>query len=491
LRSRGSSESLRNRGVRAGRGQVASGAGLLPALCLAVGCATHEPGFESPVVPPAVFVDDGSPFAGELPDRWWEAFGDSDLNALQSAALDGNFDLEAARDRWRAALAVVRRERSLLLPTFDAFAFGEQIRRESDDFRGEERFGLGVTGAYEVDVWGENASLVESAALAAAVEAERVKAAAIALSAQVALTWYALVEQRGQAAVLEAQIRTNEQVLRVVHARFGGGVVRASDVLRQERLLESTREQRAAAQAGIETLEHALLVLTGQPPTGAIVARDEDLPDAPSRPALGLPSALLQRRPDVRAALLAVASADAGVAAAVARQYPSVTLGLEASTVEDSIGDLFDDWASLISVDVVGPLLDGGRREAEVDRARAVKAERVNVYAQTVLVALRQVVDAIAREDAREEQIARLERQLELARRTSERLNREYLNGDISYIDVLEALTTEQQLQRDLLATRFERLGDRIDLYSALAGGWEGALRDGALASSEEGSAGS
>jgi NodT family efflux transporter outer membrane factor (OMF) lipoprotein len=454
-----------------------------------VGCATHEPGFETPVTPPAAFVENDSAFSRATPDRWWEAFDDPALDALQVRALDVNFDLEAARERWRAARAVVRRERSLLLPTFDYFAFGEQTRLESEDFEEEERFGLGARGSYQLDVWRENENLVESAALAAAVEAERVKAAAIALSADVALTWYALVEQRGQAAVLEEQIRTNEQVLRVVRARFGGGVVRASDVLRQERLLESTREQRAAVRASIETLEHALLVLIGRPPTEGVDAALDELPVAPPRPALGLPSELAQRRPDVRAALLSIASADAAVAAAVARQYPSVTLGIEASTVEDSIGDLLDDWASVISVDVLGPLFDGGRREAEVERTKAIKAERVNLYAQTVLVALREVVDAISREDAREEQIWRLERQLELARRTSERLNREYLNGDISYIDVLEALTTEQQLQRDLLAARFDRIGDRIDLYRALAGGWEGVLDAGdeAFASGGEG----
>jgi len=439
-------------------------------------CASHQPGYDEPVPAPAAFAAPAESAAGPAaPDRWWRALRDPVLDDLQSRAISGNFNLAAARDRLRAARAVVRRERSFLFPTLDFSLFGEQTRRKSNSYSGEEQFGAAVTGAYDLDPWGRNDALAESAELSAAVQRERLEAAAIALSANVARTWYALVEQRGQASVLEAQIETNEKVLRVVRARFGGGVVRASDVLRQERLLESTREQRAAVTASIDTLEHALLVLLGETPTKDLDQRADRLPELPPRPALGLPSELLTRRPDVRAARLAIRAADADVAAAVADQYPSVAIALSASTAEETVADLFDDWASTLSVDVLGPLFDAGRREAEVDRAQAVKAERVSAYAQTILIAFRQVVDALSRESARNEQIEHLERQLQLAVRTSERLNREYLNGDISYIDVLDALTTEQQLQRDLLSARFQRIADRVDLYEALAGGWDAA----------------
>lgn len=444
------------------------------------GCAVHEQGFDEPVPAPDAFIDaaEAAGYTAPTPDRWWEAFGDPALDDLQARAMAGSFDLATFRDRLRAARAIVRRERSFLFPTIDYSLFAERTWRDNDGQGGEDAFGGGVFGAYEVDVWRRNASFAESAEFREAVAREALKAAAITLSADVALAWYSLVEQRGQLAVLEQQIRTNEQVLQVIRARFGGGVVRASDVLRQERLLESTREQRAVVRARVEVLEHALLVLIGRSPTEDLSLSGDLLPDAPPRPALGLPADLLERRPDVRAAFLAIYDADALVAAAVADRYPSVTLRFDVSSVEDSVADLFDDWASVLSVDVLGPLFDAGRREAEVDRAAAVKAERINLYAQTVLVALRQVVDAVASETGRDEQVRLLVRQLELARRTSERLNREYINGDISYIDVLDALTTEQQLQRDLLSARFARVADRIDLYTALAGGWDGVVPD-------------
>ncbi len=458
----------------------------LPLVLLGQGCTVHERGFEPPLALPASFgVTPTGAETAMAPDRWWLAFEDPALDGLQAEALGGNFDLATFRNRLTAARAVVTRERAALFPTLDYDLSAQQTRRESNDFAGEDRYGVALLGAYDVDLWQGNASAAEAAALAEVVAQEQLRAAAIALAADVAFAWYALVEQRGQAGILEAQIRTNEQVLQVVRARFGGGVVRASDVLRQERLLESTREQRVAVQAEIEVLEHALLVLVGRSPTDPLGPSADALPEAPPRPSLGLPSELVQRRPDVRAALRAIQQADAAVAVAVAERYPSVRLRAEASTVESSLADLFDDWASLLAVDVVGPIFDADRRAAEVKRTKAVKAERVNVYAQTVLVAFRQVLDAVSRERAREEQIALLERQLELAERTSERLNREYLNGDISYIDVLDALTTEQQLQRDLLETRFQRIADRIALYQALAGGWESIVPEPSTAQAD------
>jgi len=450
---------------------------VLAAIGLA-GCTVHDEGFDAPLELPPSF---GA--AGEIatdgpiaPDRWWTTFGDEQLDRLVEIALAGNFDLAIVRDRLDAARAVARRERAPLLPSIDGSAFGERVLRSAGG-GGGEAYGAGVVGTYEVDLWRRNASATRGAALEEAVARAELEAAAITLTADVALSWYALIEQRGQARVLDMQIRTNEQVLEVVRARFGGGVVRASDVLRQERLLESTREQRATVASRIEVLEHALLVLIGQSPTTTLeVDADHALPELPPEPTPGLPSDLVRRRPDVRAAYLAIAAADADVAVAVADRSPSVTIRLDAATAEEEIADLFDDWSSVLAIDVIGPIFDGGARAAEVDRARAVKAERVNVYARTVLLSFRQVLDAISREDGRTELIRRIERQLDLAQRTSERLNREYLNGDISYIDVLDALTTEQQLQRDLLSARLARINDRIDLHRALAGGWEGLV---------------
>ncbi|MEM1422683.1 MAG: TolC family protein [Planctomycetota bacterium] len=457
----------------------------VPALLATHGCAVHTPGYDEPLTPPASFLDDASSgaFSASTPDGWWRAFEDPELDTLQARALGANFDLATFRDRLDAARAATVRDRSPLFPSIDYSVLAEQTRRDANSFQGEDRFGASLIGSYEFDLWRRNANIAGTATLREAIAGEQLVAAAISLSADVALTWYALIEQRGQLRVLDEQIETNRDVLRVVELRFASGVVRASDVLRQERLLESTFEQRAIVVGNIEVLEHALLVLVGRSPTEDLADARDRLPDVPTRPLLGLPSELLERRPDIRSAMLAIREADAEVGVAVADRYPSVRLRFEASTREDAVADVFDNWATLVRVDVLGPLFDAGARSAEVDRTLAVKSERINAYAQSVLTAFEQVLNAVTRENASEEQIARIETQLVLAQRTSERLNREYLNGDISYIDVLDALTTEQRLQRDLLSARFDRISERINLDRALAGGWDGIVPGEPIAS--------
>jgi outer membrane protein TolC len=184
----------------------------------------------------------------------------------------------------------------------------------------------------------------------------------------------------------------------------------------------------------------------------------------------------VHRRPDVRSAFYDIKAADRGVAAAVADRYPSITLAASASVANDDATGLFDDWMRSIAADLLQPLFDAGQREAEVRRTESVKAQRLDTYGQTVLTAFREVTDALSREYHQQKQIESIRKQLSLAQRTSERLRREYLNGDISYIDVLDALTRQQQLQRDLLQARFELIDNRIDLYRALAGGWDGIV---------------
>ena len=446
------------------------------------GCQVHQGGHEAPVEPPGRFQRGG---AGQVPDRWWRAFDDPRLNALERRALQDNFDLEAARDRLREARAVVDRESAARFPVLDLSVGARHQRTGSDAMtgdgsRGSDELSASLVAEYEVDLWKRIDSTIEQTQFQRAARRADLKAAAITLSANIASTWYELVQQRGQRRLLSEQIETNQRVLEIVRKRFGRGLVRASDVLRQQRLLESTRQQRAAADERIELLEHQLLVLTGRSPTQTLEAAGDELPALPAKPDPGLPSALVHRRPDVRSAFYEIKAADRGLAVAIADRYPSLTLSASLSSTDDEATDLFDDWMRSIAADLLQPLFDAGQREAEVRRTESVKGQRLADYGQTVLTAFREVTDALSSEHHQRRQISYLRKQLELAQRTSERLNREYLNGDISYIDVLDSLTREQQLQRDLLQARFELIETRIGLYRALAGGWRGIVpRDG------------
>ena len=459
------------------------------ALCLLApiaACSVHRAGHERPVEPPSSFEASGS---AKVPDRWWRAFDDERLAALERRALEGNFELAAARDRLRAARAVVEREGARVGPILDLSVGAERRGRSENDFSGLEEISGELAAEYELDLWDRIGSATDQARFERDATRADLRAAAITLSANVATTWYELVRQRGQRRLVRKQIETNETTLKLVRRRFANGLVRASDVLRQERLLESTREQLERVRSAIDVRKHQLLVLTGRPPTTDLEAQRVELPDLPPKPETGLPSELVQRRPDVRAAFLRVRAADRGIAEAVADRYPQITLSATASVSDEDATDIFDDWARSIAADLVTPLIDAGRRKAEVERNRSVKAERVDAYGQTILTAFQEVADALSREQYQRDRIARIEKQLSLADETVSRLQREYLNGDISYIDVLDALTREQRLQRDLLDARFELIEIRIGLYRALAGGWAGIApaRKGESANGEKG----
>jgi len=220
-------------------------------------------------------------------------------------------------------------------------------------------------------------------------------------------------------------------------------------------------------------LEHLLAILTGRAPGGLALPARAALQAPPPLPSTGLPSALIQRRPDVRSAYIAVGAANSRLAVAIAEQYPRIDLSASLSTVATAPGDLFSRWLASLAGQIVGPLIDSGRRAAEVERNRAVVSERLNAYEDAVLTALGEVEDALARERRQRDKVASLERQVALADQVIERLRNRYTQGATDYIDVLTALASQQSAARQLLTARRALIGFRIELARALAGGWE------------------
>jgi len=443
---------------------------------LLVGCVTHRKNVSKPenLDVPKDFSDTGT---ASVPDRWWRTLGDTRLNRFIQTALNENFELRSAWSRLRRAEAVVQRASSPLYPQVDGVGTAEVSRTDAvddqfEDFE-QESLRLGLNAEYEIDLWGRIESDVEAEQFRARATFHDYQSTALSLSAEIARTWYRLIEQKRQIEVLNDQIETNERVYELIKIRFGRGQVRSADLLRQEQLLESTREQKITVQSRVQTLEHQLSVLLGQSPVQSPDYSFDRLPELPPRPKTGVPVQLIRRRPDVRSAFDQLKAADREVASAIAEQYPRLNLTASLSSTQDDERDLFRDWARSFAADLTAPLIDANQREAEVDRTQALKRQRLNEYGDAVLTAFREVEDALIQEKKQAERIKRLERQLELANQTVQRLRVEYLNGNSPYIDVLESLTEQQQLRRDLLEARLIRVEDRVNLYRALAGGFD------------------
>ena len=435
---------------------------------IVAGCANRNtrPPQQLPNSPPS-FSESGD---AESPNRWWTSFNDPNLDNQINRAVNKNYSLAAALQRVAAARALTRREASDLLPDLNGIAgFGSTFGPGED----RTNYTLGVDVAYQVDLWGRIESRVDAARFQADATCADFHAIALTLSAEIARTWFALIEAYAQTELLEVQIKTNRTGLDLQQSRFGLGLIRSADVLRQQQLLESTLEQVVIAESRIEILEHQLAVLLGEMPQTASYETGSDLPELPPLPATGLPTELVLRRPDVRRDFHLLQSADRDLASAISAQYPRLSLTGSLVNISESPETIFRDWFTSIGGQLIAPLLDGGQRRAEVDRTCAVKRQFLNVYSQTILVAFREVEDSLAQEKFQRLRIERLEAQVKLAGQASDQLREQYLIGDAEYLDVLSAITGQQSLQRQLLSAQLNLVLIRVSLYLALAGDFD------------------
>ncbi len=411
----------------------------------------------------------------ELTPRWWQAFDDQQLNYLIDSALSENFNLQVAWQRFVASRAVVDRASASFFPTLEGSASGEisKPQRAFEDFQQNRSVQIGFSSSYELDLWGRIRAQVQAERFRADASSTDFQAAAISIAAEIARSWYRLIAANLQLQILNAQINTNQQVLELIRNRFGGGRTRSVDILRQEQLLKATREQKYYQEIDIALLEHQLLLLIGDEPQKNLIYQADTLPPLPPMPATGIPASLVQRRPDVRTAFYELQAADQELAAAISNQYPRLSLNISTSTAQNNIDRIFRNWAYSIGGNLLAPIFYGGELSAEVDRTEAVKSQLLYDYGQKVLIAFREVEDALVQEKKQKEAVAIVYEQVKIAGTTYQQLRNEYLNGLSDYLDVLIALDELQQLERDLVSASANLFDYRIALYQALAGGFE------------------
>lgn len=452
-------------------GDWSLGAALLAGLALA-SCAPKAVVVDSPVRLPESFSLSGEAAPSA---EWWTTFENAELNALMAEAFENNFSLRAAWDRLTQARAIAERSGADLWPSVDGSAGASRsvthVIGSSGRYRND--FALGISASYEVDLWGRVRSSRDAALLDALAAAEDVQAAAVTLSANIAAVWCEIAEQRGQLRLLDEQIKTNETYLEIITLRFRRGQVSATDVLQQRQLVEQTRGLQALVRARIAVLENLLAVLVGRAPGMLNAELLPELPSLSALPAGGVPIEALRGRPDVRAAERRVQAADRRVGVAVADQFPRLSLSASASTSDEKVRDLFDNWMANLAANAVAPLFDASQRRAEVARSKAVVSERLNDYGRVMLESMREVEDALAREARQTEYLTSLQKQLELARQATEQTLDNYTKGTVDFVRYLTTLLSYQNLQRTYLQAQLDRVLFRIDLHRALAGGWD------------------
>jgi len=463
---------------------LAAGA-LLAALA---GCSL-APEYKKPLVDvPAEFKEAG-PWQPAAPDDaaergdWWTTYGDATLDGLEAKVDTANPDLGAAAARYAQARSYLDEARGGLYPQVGIGAYATK-NRQSDNrpLRSASQPDLYsdnyVAGQlnYELDLWGRVRNLVAAGEAGAQAGAADLASVRLSLHAELASAYISLRGYDALIRLFDDTVEAYERALQMTRNRHEGGIASALDVSRAQTQLDTARAQRDDVLAQRALFEHAIASLVGTPASEFALAPavvELPIPVAPT----GLPSTLLERRPDVAAAERRTAAANAQIGVARAAFFPSITL--TALGGYENTGDA--GWLSAPNaIWSIGPrafltLFDAGRREAEVERARAVFDEAGARYRSVALVAFQQVEDDLALLHRLGDEAVHEDAAVASAQRTLDLALDRYRNGAVSYLEVVDAQTAALQAQRTALAVRDRRLRASVALIRALGGGWSQA----------------
>ncbi len=487
----------------------------LIALLLVSGC-TVGPNYHAPQteVPPA-FAEPPPP-PGQSVDlaRWWNAFGDAELDKLVTAALAQNLDVQQAASRVRQTRAAIVQARARLLPEVDAmgnvtnvhfsknaglssleslFGGGSGSNAASGSSGSAQKGGIappgsgittyaiGFDASWELDLFGGGRRGVEAARARTEAAIWQARDTQVTLAAEVADAYLTLRMQQQREAVLREEVARQQRALQLMIHTAQAGLVPQGDYIRQRSTL-------AAAEAGIEPVVaeehiqmHALGLLTGRPPESLIAELQTPAAASPLPPAVppGLPSDLLRRRPDVRAAERNLAAATADIGVAVADLYPHFSLTGVAELISTALGNLFSprSFQSTVTGQGLFPVLDFGRRRAEVNVRKEQREQAYLDYQKVVLGALKDVEDALSRVDTERKSNDELRRGVADSNRALAAVDARYRAGLVDLSAVLQAQQSVLSA-RDMLAQSDGALRQNlVSLYKALGGGWDPAAR--------------
>ena len=410
--------------------------------------------------------------------NWWEMFGDPQLNALAEQVAVANQDLKAAEARFREARALIRFNRAAEFPTISTGPSISSIRDSlhrpytTSTFTTSD-FLLPFDLSYELDLWGRVRRTVAAAREEAQATAADLETARLSLQAELALDYFELRSVDAQQQLLDDTVQAFTAALQLTVNRFEGGAAPKSDVAQAQTQLETTRVQATDVAVQRAQFEHAIAVLIGQPPAAF------SLPPAPLNlqpPAIpvGLPSQLLERRPDIAAAERRVAEANEQIGIAQAAFFPTVTLNASAGFEGTSIGNVLMGsslfWAVGSSATQI--LFDAGRRRATSDAAIANYDPTVATYRQTALTAFQQVEDNLAALRVLVQEAEEQRRAVAAAQEFLQLATNRYKGGVDTYLQVVTAQTFALTNELNAVNILLRRMNASVLLIKALGGDW-------------------
>ena len=460
-------------------------------LLLLAGC-TVGPNYHRPPVPAAPSWKEEPPWRTATPQdsiskgTWWEIFGDQELNHYEVQALKANPTIDVARYQLEQARASARITRSGLYPQTSVGFSAQRARlsgnRPTNGSRiilgpvTQNTFSLPFNLSWELDLFGGVRRSVESSNALYQSSAANLENVRLVITAELAVDYFSLRELDAELAVVNSAVVYQEKGLVLVRNRHDGGIASGLDVAQQETLLESTRTQATLLRQQRAQFEHAIATLVGTPASSfSVPLKPLDL--LPPVIPIGVPSDVLERRPDVAIAERQMAAQNAQIGVAKAAFYPSIGISGGAGANSGTLGQILDApsafWA--LGANLTQPLFNGGRLTAQLDFAKSAYGSSVANYRQSVLAAFQEVEDALAGLSVLSEAATTQQKAVDAADRALKIANDRYVGGLVTFLDVItaqETLLDNQRLATQLLG---QRLVTSVSLVKALGGGWDAA----------------
>lgn len=422
---------------------------------------------------------------------WWALFNDPALDGLEARVAVSNQNVAAAEAAYRQAEALVREQRAALLPTLDltggatrsgggrgssgtVITSGAGSVVTGGSGRSSSTYRASVGASWEADVWGRIRRGIESARGSAQASEADLAAARLSAQATLAADYFDLRQTDLQIALLEKVTAGYQRSLQITQNRFDAGIAPHSDVLQAQSQLASTQADLADLSSSRAAFEHAIAVLVGETPESFSLAADPAwsavVPDIPA----GVPSTLLQRRPDIAAAERRAASASAQIGVATAAWFPSLTLTGSYGFSASELSKLFLTSASVWSygASVAQTLFDAGATRARVAASRAAYDQAVAQYRQTVLAAFQDVEDQLAAQRVLAAEYDLRRQAAEASDRAAAMVLNQYKEGQVAYTNVVTAQATALTARRTLVQSTAARQTTAVALVQAVGGGW-------------------
>ena len=402
--------------------------------------------------------------------EWWSVFRDPELSALEAQVAVSNQTLKADEANYREALAMIAEARAGLYPTVN---FDPSLTRQKVGHIISYTLDAEVSGSWTLDVWGKVRRAVEQQGAAAQVSAADLANATLSAQSSLATAYFQLRQAEALDALLSDTVKQYQRSLQITQNQYNAGTAAKSDVITAQAQLLAAQAQQIATGVTRAQSEHAVAVLIGRPPAELSIPRGKlaaGIPNVPVR----VPSALLERRPDIAAAERMMQEENAAIGVAIAGYYPSFTLSGAFGYVGDpfikQIAGANPVWSYGLSL--AQPLFNGGLTDAQVEAAKETYEASVAAYRQTALAAFQQVEDQLAAIPILSRELDVQTEAVKAAKQAVQIALNEYSAGTQNFTTVVTAEATELTDEESALSTRAQRLTDVVDLIVALGGGW-------------------